>query len=309
MSGQHQPVLLEEVITSLAIKPNGIYVDATFGRGGHAREMLTRFDAFGRLLVMDKDPEAIREAQGLQFKDTRVSVKQGSFILLKSWMDELNLSGKINGILLDLGVSSPQLDDPKRGFSFLHDGPLDMRMDSTQKLTAAKWINTAKESEMIAVFRDYGEERFSRRIAKAIIKERTVAPIETTLRLAEIVKAANPKWEINKHPATRVFQAIRIFINNELTELTNCLEQCLAVLAVGGRLCVITFHSLEDRIVKQFMQKHIHGAIALAGLPLKQDEREIRLKRVGKAIRASETELKHNIRARSATLRVMEKIL
>lgn len=305
----HQPVLLEEVITNLAIKPDGIYVDATFGRGGHAKKILEHLNDSGRLLVMDKDPEAIKVAQSLQLKDTRVSVKQGSFILLQSWITELNLHGKIDGILMDLGVSSPQLDNALRGFSFLKDGPLDMRMDTNQNLTAAKWINNASLEEMILVFREYGEEKFSQRIAKAIIKEREKSPIETTRRLAEIVKAANPKWEKYKHPATRVFQAIRIFINNELQDLTTCLAQCLDVLVSGGRLCVITFHSLEDRIVKRFIQEHIHGVNLPQGLPVKHEELQIRLKSIGKPIRADEEELKNNVRARSATLRVMEKII
>jgi 16S rRNA (cytosine1402-N4)-methyltransferase len=305
----HQPVLLHEVIENLAIKPNGVYVDATFGRGGHAKKVLEFLSASGRLLVMDKDPEAIKVAQSLQLKDTRVSVKQGSFIFLSNWVKELNLSGKIDGILMDLGVSSPQLDEPNRGFSFMQDGPLDMRMDTTQKLTAEKWVNKASLDEMILVFQEYGEEKFARRIAKAIITEREKQPILTTGRLAEIVKAANPKWEKFKHPATRVFQAIRIFINNELQELIVCLEQCLEILAPGGRLCVITFHSLEDRIVKRFIVQNKRGANLPQGLPVKHAELRIRLKSIGKAMRANEAELKNNIRARSATLRVMEKII
>lgn len=305
----HQPVLLHEVIENLALKPDGIYVDATFGRGGHAIKILENLSSRGRLLVMDKDPEAIKVAQSLQLKDTRVSVKQGSFILLLDWIKELSLSGKIDGILMDLGVSSPQLDEPKRGFSFLQDGPLDMRMDTTQKLNAAKWLNNVALDEMVLVFREYGEEKFASRIAKAIIKEREREPIVTTGRLAEIVKEANPKWEKFKHPATRVFQAIRIFINNELQELMVCLEQCLDVLAPGGRLCVITFHSLEDRIVKRFIEQYKRGTNLPQGLPVKYEELRIRLKSIGKAIRANETELKNNIRARSATLRVMEKII
>jgi 16S rRNA (cytosine1402-N4)-methyltransferase len=304
---QHKPVLLHEVIEHLAIREEGTYVDATFGRGGHSKAILQKLSKNGHLLVIDKDIEATSAAQAL--RDERVIVRQGSFTRLREWVEELEWSGKVNGVLLDLGVSSPQLDEAERGFSFMQSGPLDMRMDVTQKLTAAAWINSAKASEMEHIFRLYGEERFSKRIANAIAEARARMPIETTGQLAEIVKQAHPRWEVGKHPATRVFQAIRIFINDELSELRNCLEQCLEVLAVHGRLLVISFHSLEDRIVKDFMYKNVQGGDIPIGVPIRQKDLQIRLKRIGRAIRASDDEVRNNPRARSATLRVMEKVL
>jgi len=302
----HQPVLLHEAIENLGIKPEGIYVDATFGRGGHSAEILKKLNAKGCLLVIDKDLEAINVAANLN--DPRVLVKHGSYTLLYEWINQLGLVGKINGILLDLGVSSPQLDDAKRGFSFLREGPLDMRMDISQKLSAAFVVNNYQEKELENIFRKYGEERFSKRIAHAIVSERDVAPIATTLQLANIVSAAHPKWEHGKNPATRVFQALRIYVNSELEELESCLEQCLDVLAVSGRLLVISFHSLEDQIVKEFCRKHAKGGVFPIGLPLKHEQLDIKLKSLGKAIRSSELEIENNPRARSAILRVMEKL-
>ncbi|MCL5261371.1 MAG: 16S rRNA (cytosine(1402)-N(4))-methyltransferase RsmH [Gammaproteobacteria bacterium] len=299
-------MLLAEVIENLAITPQGVYVDATFGRGGHTIEIIKRLNQSGKILIIDKDPEAIKAAEELA--DARIIIRKGTFAQLFNWVDELGLKNKINGILLDLGVSSPQLDTAERGFSFLHDGPLDMRMDTTQKLSAATWINHAPEAEIATVLKEYGEEKFSRRIARAIVAARKVAPILTTAKLAEIVSNANPRWEKTKHPATRTFQALRIFVNNELAELKACLEQCLEILAVGGRLLVITFHSLEDRIVKEFMRKAMRGGDFPDDLPVLHEKLQIRIKQIGRAIRASNEELKQNQRARSATLRVMEKI-
>lgn len=307
MNDNHQPVLTHEVIENLAVKLNGIYVDATFGRGGHSKQILERIGPEGKLVCIDKDLEAIKAAEALA--DERLIIRQGAFVNLKLWLEELNLSKKVSGILLDLGVSSPQLDNPKRGFSFMLDGPLDMRMDTTQQQTAAKWLNSAPVEEIAQVLREYGEEKFARRIANAIVTERKIAPITSTLRLGEIVRNANPKWEKHKHPATRSFQAIRIFINNELQELSACLEQCLEVLAVGGRLLVISFHSLEDRIVKQFIRKYSRGGDIPIGVPLRQDQLTIRLKVIGSAYRASAAEVERNPRARSAVLRVMEKLV
>lgn len=305
---QHQPVLLQEVIAALAIREDGVYVDATFGRGGHSKAILQKLGKNGRLLVIDKDNEATKVAKELQ--DERVIVKQGSFTKLREWINELEWNGKVDGALLDLGVSSPQLDEAQRGFSFMQDGPLDMRMDVTQKRTAAMWINSAEVIEMERVFKLYGEERFSRRIANAIARERATKPIETTGQLAAIVKQAHPRWELHKkHPATKVFQAIRIFINDELNELRLGLEQCLEVLAVGGRLLVISFHSLEDHIVKDFIHKNICGGDIPIGVPIRQKDLKIRLKLIERAIRAGDDEVKNNPRARSATLRVIEKIL
>lgn len=303
---EHTPVLLNEVISNLKIQPAGIYIDATFGRGGHSREILKHLDDKGLLLCIDKDPEAINVAKELKSK--QVLIRHGSFTQIKNWCDEIGFTGKVSGILLDLGVSSPQLDDPKRGFSFLHDGPLDMRMNTMQTFSAADWINSAKEKEIADVLFEYGEERFSRRIAKAIVYARKESEIKTTGCLAEVVKKANPKWEKNKHPATRTFQAIRIFINNELGELNYCLGQCLEVLEVGGRLLVISFHSLEDRIVKQFMRTNAGKDSFPKRVPLRYDQIRKRLKILGRGIHASPEEVGINPRARSAVLRVMEKI-
>ncbi|MBU0744137.1 MAG: 16S rRNA (cytosine(1402)-N(4))-methyltransferase RsmH [Gammaproteobacteria bacterium] len=303
--GQHQPVLLGEALTGLIVDKDGIYIDATFGRGGHSREILNRIDSSGVLICIDKDHEAIQVAKKLD--DERLIVRQGSFTKLKAWVEELNYKGKISGILIDLGVSSPQLDNSSRGFSFLRDGPLDMRMDVGQPLSATKWLKNAKEGEIEKVLREYGEERFGGRIARAIVKERAVEPIVTTGRLAEIVSRAHPKWDEHRHPATKTFQAIRILVNNELQELTDCLEQCLDVLSIGGRLVVISFHSLEDRIVKSFMKKHECGGLP-DWLPVCEEQLFRRIKRVGGKIRASQEEINNNQRSRSAILRIMEKL-
>jgi 16S rRNA (cytosine1402-N4)-methyltransferase len=305
MNYEHKPVLLKEAIAALSIKESGIYVDATFGRGGHTKEILSHLGTNGVLICIDKDKAAIEEAK--RIGDQRLIIKHGSFVTIKKWVDELNYSGKIDGILLDLGVSSPQLDAAERGFSFLRDGPLDMRMNQEQLLTAAKWLKSAKENEIAFVLKEYGEERFSKRIAHAIVAERAIAPIVTTGQLAEIVKKANPKWEKDKHPATRTFQAIRIFINDELKELYECLEQCLAILAIGGRLVIISFHSLEDKIVKKFMQKHIRGQVP-EKLPLRDIQIPRRIKSLGKAIHAGLVEVNNNPRSRSAIMRTMEKL-
>ncbi|MCK4609018.1 MAG: 16S rRNA (cytosine(1402)-N(4))-methyltransferase RsmH [Gammaproteobacteria bacterium] len=303
---QHKAVLASEVVAYLELKGDGIYVDATFGRGGHTRAILQQLGPNGRVYALDKDPAAVTAANLV--KDSRLIVRQGSFTELQAWMQELELLGKVDGILLDLGVSSPQLDDPLRGFSFQKDGPLDMRMDPDSGQDAATWINNAAEEEIARVLKEYGEERFSRRIAGAIVKARAVNPFTTTLQLAAVVAKANPKWEKHKHPATRAFQAIRIFVNNELKELAECLEQCLEVLAVGGRLLTISFHSLEYRIVKQFINKHVRGGDFPSELPLREDQLAVRLKRIKGAIRPMDKEIAENSRARSAVLRVVEKL-
>lgn len=305
---EHKPVLLQEVIENFnfAQHPAGIFIDATFGRGGHSREILRHLNLAGRLLAIDKDLTAVLAAE--QVDDSRFTLQHGSFTLLKNFVVEMGFAGRVNGILLDLGVSSPQLDNAARGFSFMQDGPLDMRMDTTQKRTAASWLQSAKEEEIAAVFYKYGEERFSRRIAHAIVLERVENPITTTGHLAAIVSRAHPRWEKHKHPATRVFQALRIFINNELEELEICLEQSLEVLAVGGRMLVITFHSLEDHVVKDFLKKN-SGAMSLpARLPIMQAEMpKALIKRINK-ISPSAEEIMTNQRARSAKLLVMEKL-
>lgn len=304
----HSPVLLQEALNGLVIKPDGIYVDGTFGRGGHSRAILEKLSSKGRLFAIDKDPEAIAYAKQHFINDPRFTLFYGSFAKIADFAQEAQVYGQIDGILLDLGVSSPQFDDAARGFSFMKEGPLDMRMDSEQSLNAADFVNTADVDEMIHVFREYGEERFARRIANAIVEARAKAPIRNTQELAEIVKAANPKWEKHKHPATRVFQAIRIHINNELVELTDFLAQCVDALAVGGRLVVISFHSLEDRLVKQFMRIKEQGVPLPRGIPILSSMEEKCFKRVGKAIKPSDVEIQNNIRARSAILRIGEKL-
>lgn len=306
----HVPVLLNEAIESLSIKVNGIYVDGTFGRGGHSAEILKHLGSNGRLLAIDKDPTAVTAAKTSKLsEDPRFTIEQGSFSTLLEKVSLQGWVGKVDGILLDIGVSSPQLDDSERGFSFLKEGPLDMRMDTSQTLDATWWINHTPLEEMANIFFEYGEERYSQRIAKAIILARELAPITTTTQLAEIVAKAHPRWERHKHPATRVFQAIRIAVNHELEELETTLEQSLEVLAKGGRLSVITFHSLEDQVVKRFYQKYGTTAAVPKGLAIPQAELEaqLRIKRIA-AIKPSQMEIKVNPRARSATLRIMEKL-
>ncbi|WED43814.1 16S rRNA (cytosine(1402)-N(4))-methyltransferase RsmH [Legionella cardiaca] len=304
----HQSVLLHEALEGLAIKADGIYIDGTFGRGGHSRAILQHLSNSGKLLAIDKDPEAISYANQHFSNDKRFHIYHGSFAKLAEFAKRENVYGQVNGILLDLGVSSPQLDNPARGFSFMQQGPLDMRMDLEQELSAAQFINEAEADEMAAVFREYGEERFAGRIARAIVAARAQSPIETTETLAEIVKQANPKWEKHKHPATRIFQAIRIHINQELSDLTAVLTTAIDVLAIGGRLAVISFHSLEDRIVKQFMRDKEQGNRLPPGVPVRHEEVKTNFKKVGKAIKASDDEVKRNVRARSAVLRIGEKI-
>ncbi|QDQ39171.1 16S rRNA (cytosine(1402)-N(4))-methyltransferase RsmH [Legionella geestiana] len=304
----HQPVMLKEVIEALAIKPDGVYVDATFGRGGHTRGILASLAPEGRVLAIDRDAEAIAHA-GEVFKDEpRLHLYHGSFAELANAVEQAGLTGRVNGILMDLGVSSPQLDTPERGFSFMQDGPLDMRMDTRQPLSAARFVNEASVDEMTQVFREYGEERFSGRIARAIAESRAKAPLERTLQLAEIVKAANPRWERHKHPATRVFQAIRIHVNAEMESLKAALSQSMKVLAPEGRLAVISFHSLEDRVVKQFMRNLEQGDVLPREVPVRFEAQDKVFRRVGKAIKAGEQEVADNVRARSAVLRTGEKI-
>lgn len=304
----HKTVLQEEAVSALAIIPDGIYVDATFGRGGHSRSILAQLNASGSLLVLDKDVEAIAEAIRLAEKDKRVIYAHTPFSRLLEICQQYDLAGKVNGVLFDLGVSSPQLDDPDRGFSFMRDGPLDMRMNTETGITAAEWVNKAAEAEIADVLYHYGEEKHSRRMARAIVKARQEAPITTTARLAEIVKEANPAWERDKHPATRAFQAIRIYINEELDEIRLALQQAIDVLAIGGRMAVISFHSLEDRIVKRFIAEQARGDRYPRGLPIPADQLNPVLRKVGGAEKPSKTEIESNPRARSAVLRVAEKI-
>lgn len=305
----HETVMLHPAVDALVTDTAGCYVDGTFGRGGHARLILQRLAPEGRLIGIDKDPEAIAVGRALMEQDARFLVHQGSFDDIDQFLgsgDETG-QGRVDGILLDLGVSSPQLDEAERGFSFTHDGPLDMRMNPDAGISAAQWLASAAEKDIADVIYRYGEDRFSRRIARAIVKERELAPITRTLQLAEIVKQANPAWEKHKHPATRAFQAIRIHINRELESLESLLDKALDVLKPGGRLVVISFHSLEDRIVKQFMQRQSKGDNFPRDLPVMESELSPRLKKIGKAVKPTEQETRLNPRARSAVMRVAEK--
>lgn len=303
----HTSVLLDEAIEGLAIKPSGLYIDGTFGRGGHSRALLARLAAEGRLLGFDKDPEAIRVGAELAAGDGRFVVIQRSFADMAEELRQRGLCGQVDGVLLDLGVSSPQLDDAERGFSFMHDGPLDMRMNPAVGQSAAQWINAAPEEDIAAVLKEYGEERYAKRIARAIVMRRAEQPFSRTADLAEVVKVANPAWEKHKHPATRAFQGIRIFINRELEDLADGLKAALEVLAPGGRLVVISFHSLEDRLVKQFMRREAKGAPLPRDLPIRAADIDVSINLVGKAIMPSAAETSANPRARSAVLRIAEK--
>ncbi len=305
---EHKSVLLNESIEALNIEPAGIYIDGTFGRGGHSQAILEQLGEQGRLIAFDKDPQAIKTAEQKFAVDPRFQIVHDSFAELEKHIEQLGLTGSINGILLDLGVSSPQLDDPQRGFSFQQSGPLDMRMNDQQGMTAAQWLNKAGETEIANVLYDYGEERFSRRIARAIVKARAEQPLTDTRQLAEIIKQAHPRWEKKKHPATRGFQGIRIFINNELTDLDSCLQQSYRCLARNGSLVVISFHSLEDRRVKQFFRRMSEGEQLPPDLPVMDEIINRKMKLVGKRIKAGKQELSDNPRARSAVLRVAMKL-
>lgn len=309
VADQHLTVLLEEAVAAWCPSAEGVYVDGTFGRGGHSRLLLSQLSAAGRLLGIDKDPRALAVGQELAAQDPRFSVHHASFADLPACLQEAGISEGVQGILLDLGVSSPQLDDPERGFSFMQDGPLDMRMNTSSGPSAADWLATASEAEISDVLFHYGEERHARRMARALVKARQEEPITRTRQLAEIVKAANPSWEKHKHPATRAFQGIRIHINQELEDLRRLLDQALDLLAPGGRLVVISFHSLEDRMVKRFMRDAAKGDSHLPpGVPFRDDELKRRLKLVSKAVKASREEVTLNPRSRSAVMRVAEKL-
>ena len=307
---QHAPVLLREAVENLIVSPDGVYVDATFGRGSHSRAILDRLSASGRLIAFDKDPEAVAYAKQYFSHDKRFSIFHSSFARLEMCLSGIDVFGKVQGILFDLGVSSPQLDNPERGFSFAKSGKLDMRMNTTQGTDAMSWLATVDEKTLADVLWKYGEEKFSRRIAREIVAARNEAPITTTTQLAEIITHAMPGFKKpgEKHPATRSFQAIRIFINEELTEIEEGLAQALEALMVGGRLAVISFHSLEDRIVKEFIRAHEKGPELPRGLPIKGDQFNSRLKSRGKPIKPSSQEVNVNPRARSAILRIAEKL-
>jgi len=303
----HQSVLLEEALESLNIRPSGIYIDATFGRGGHSRAILSRLNESGRLIALDQDPEAVAYGREQFADEPRLTLEHCNFNQVASVVEKLGLTGKIDGILMDLGVSSPQLDDADRGFSFLRSGPLDMRMDTTRGETARQWLDRVKPADLINVLKRYGEEKFARRIATAIVERRAEREIKDTGDLAEIISNAIPVKEKHKHPATRSFQAIRIFINAELQSIEQGLKDAVSVLAKGGRLSVISFHSLEDRIVKRFMRDISSRPKLPAGLPVMEADIEVPYRLVSKPIVAGAKELQVNPRARSARLRVLER--
>ncbi|WP_031433886.1 16S rRNA (cytosine(1402)-N(4))-methyltransferase RsmH [Methylomarinum vadi] len=306
---EHLPVLFEEALHFLKIEADGWYLDCTFGRGGHSRGILQQLDESGRLLAIDRDVEAIESvnAQELQ-KDKRFVLYHGRFSELTKAVELYDAVGKVRGVLMDLGVSSPQLDTADRGFSFLQDGPLDMRMDGSAGMTAAQWLAEVEENELSKVLFEYGEERFARKIARTIVERRQREALRTTLQLARLIEDVIPYREKHKHPATRTFQAIRIALNQELQEIEEGLEQAVQVLAPGGRLVVISFHSLEDRIVKRFIRAESGRKFNPGRLPvLERDIEQGRLKTIDKAIRAGQEELRRNPRARSAVMRVAEK--
>ncbi|WP_233781084.1 16S rRNA (cytosine(1402)-N(4))-methyltransferase RsmH [Haemophilus influenzae] len=313
-SSEHITVLLHEAVNGLALKENGIYIDGTFGRGGHSRFILSQLSSNGRLIAVDRDPRAIAEAHKIQ--DLRFQIEHNSFSHIPEICDKLNLVGKIDGILLDLGVSSPQLDEAERGFSFMKDGPLDMRMDTTQGLSAEEWLKQVSIEDLTWVLKTFGEERFAKRIATAIVDFNKSAVkngtefLSRTSQLAELISRAVPFKDKHKHPATRSFQAIRIFINSELDELESLLNSALDMLAPEGRLSIISFHSLEDRMVKHFMKKQSKGEDIPKGLPLREDQIQCnqKLRIIGKAIQPSDAEIQANPRSRSAILRVAERI-
>lgn len=303
----HETVLLDEAVEALLTRKDGCYVDATFGRGGHSRRLLGLMGDGAQLLTIDKDPEAIAVATALAEEDARVRIAHGSFAELGAFVATEGWSG-LDGVLADLGVSSPQLDEAERGFSFNHDGPLDMRMDTSSGESAAQWLARVEEAELARVLKEFGEERFARRIAHAIVVAREEVPFRSTLQLAKVVAEANPAWEKHKHPATRAFQAIRIAVNNELGDLEAMLMQAARLLNVGGRLVIISFHSLEDRMVKQFMRRLAKGDEPPPGVPIIESEINRPFKVFSKALKPGKDEVSRNVRARSAVMRVMEKV-
>jgi 16S rRNA (cytosine1402-N4)-methyltransferase len=301
----HEPVLLQEVLAALTIRADGNYLDATFGRGGHSGAILSCLSGAGRVVALDRDPAAITAGRQKFAGESRLTLLHRPFAEVGAAVRELQM--QFDGVLFDLGVSSPQLDDATRGFSFMQEGPLDMRMDNSSGMTAAAWLSKVSERELQQVISDYGEERFARRIAAAIVAHRHTQPIITTAQLAQVISAAVPTREPGKHPATRTFQAIRIAVNAELEQIDQALSQVIDLLKPGGRLCVISFHSLEDQRVKQFIQRESQDDPLYAGLPNIPADRRARLTRVGKAIHPTEAEIKRNPRARSAILRVAAK--
>ena len=307
----HEPVLLAEVLDGLSIRESGVCVDGTFGRGGHAIKILKRLGENGRLLAIDRDPDAVQSGSQMLEQDDRFKIIHGAFSDMRALLGEFLGERKVDGILLDLGVSSPQLDTAARGFSFQHEGPLDMRMNNTRGMSAADWLNSADEKDIVNVLRQYGEEKNARRIAQTVIATRAKTAIKTTTQLADLIASVSRpghKGRDKKHPATRSFQAIRIFINMELEQLRDGLAEAMDLLAAGGRLCVISFHSLEDRMAKRFFRDHARGDPVYAGLPDIPPHAQPDLRLLGRAIRASDAEIARNPRARSAVLRIAERI-
>ena len=307
-SFSHTSVLLQECLDGLAIKPDGIYIDATFGRGGHSGEILKQLGSNGRLIAFDRDPQAI-EAAARFAEDSRFEIVHSAFGDMADVIEQMGLTQQIDGVLMDLGVSSPQLDDAERGFSFLRDGPLDMRMDTSRGMSAADWLNSADEQDITQVIKEFGEEKFGKRIAHAIVNYRKEQPLSRTSELVTIIDQAMPVKDKFKHPATRTFQGIRIYINAELEQLRVGLKAATNVLRSGGRMAIISFHSLEDRLVKRFMKEQSKGKSFPPGLPVTQAEIDADkvLILIGRAIKPGDQELKHNVRSRSAVLRVAEK--
>jgi len=307
-SREHVPVLLDESMQALAIQASGYYLDGTFGRGGHASALLARLGLGGRLLAVDRDQQAVAAGHALAARDSRLEVIQARYSALPALASARGWAGRINGILLDLGVSSPQLDQAERGFSFSVEAPLDMRMDATTGISAADWLASASERQIADALKTYGEERFARRIARSIVDTRGAQPIRTTRELVDLIERAVPTREPGKHPATRSFQAIRIHINQELEELRRFLADVCDLLASGGRLVVISFHSLEDRIVKRFIRDEAQGASIPKGVPVRDVELCRRLRAIGHPVRPSPAEIERNPRARSAVMRTAERL-
>jgi 16S rRNA (cytosine1402-N4)-methyltransferase len=304
----HESVLLKEAIDALSVKASGVYVDGTFGRGGHSSKILESLAEEGCLVAFDKDLQAVEYYREHYEQDARLTLVHASFAEMAEVLADKGLLGKVDGLLLDLGVSSPQLDEAERGFSFLRNGPLDMRMDATAGMTAAQWLAEADQDEIKYVLKVYGEERFAGLLAKRIVERREEKPFETTLDLAEFIAEVAPKTEKNKHPATRSFQAIRIHINRELDDLKLLLQSAVDILSEGGRLVVISFHSLEDRIVKQFMKEQDRGPQLPRNIPVQSIERGPHLKIVSKPVKAGKEEVSQSVRSRSAVMRIAEKV-
>lgn len=309
MDNSHISVLLDEAIEGLAIDPDGIYIDCTFGRGGHSGLILSKLSEQGRLIAIDRDLTAIAAAEKFA-DDPRFLIEHSGFSELEAIAEKHNLLGKVNGVLLDLGVSSPQLDEAERGFSFMNDGPLDMRMDTSKGQTAAEWLAVADVEDITWVLRTFGEEKHAWKIANAIVDSRDEFPLTRTAELAQLIKKTAPQREIKKHPATRSFQAIRMYINSELEQIEKALSASLSVLAKDGRLVVISFHSLEDRLVKQFMKKHSQGRQVPRGMPISEAELQKgkKLSLVGRKTKPSKQEVDENVRSRSSVLRVAERL-